>query len=355
MAGDSRAGTGYRCANVASRRRTSRRDALCASSTTWPTASGPGAPASSPAPATTSPGSTGRRAGCPRLTPSSPSAAGGRARGAFRAELDRIRPPAGDGPRPGRPPPAALRDRPGQLGVRHPAGPLGPAVTGPTRRIGPVFDALLRPGVDQARIAEVIRLLRAVPGTLAHAPDALAGAAREFAGLALAELDDVGRPARCLRRRARPRSAPAAGAELWSAVRDAAGALADYARWLAAALPGLPPAVPVGPRALPVVPARGRLRAARHRRDRRHRPPRVRPRGLARAGPPQPGQGGARAAAAGQRGRPVPRRGRRRAGGPPVLRASRACSASPARCAATWPSRCPPTWSRCASSAWPTS
>ena len=37
--------------------------------------------------------------------------------------------------------------------------------------LGPVFDALLRPGVDAARVAEVVRLLRAVPATLSHAPD----------------------------------------------------------------------------------------------------------------------------------------------------------------------------------------
>jgi hypothetical protein len=112
--------------------------------------------------------------------------------------------------------------------------------------IGPVFDALLRPGVDQARVAEVIRLLRAVPGTLAHAPEALTGAAREFAELALAELDDVGsRLGACAD--ALIRISPADGAELWSAARDAASALADYARWLTEALPGLPAAVPVGP------------------------------------------------------------------------------------------------------------
>ena len=39
--------------------------------------------------------------------------------------------------------------------------------------LGPVFDALLRPGVDAARVAEVTRLLRAVPDTLSHAADAL--------------------------------------------------------------------------------------------------------------------------------------------------------------------------------------
>ncbi len=92
----------------------------------------------------------------------------------------------------------------------------------------------------------MIRLLRAVPGTLAHAPAALAGAAREFARLALAELGDAGaRLGECAA--ALAALCPAARADLWSAARDAASALDDFARWLAAALPGLPPAVPVGP------------------------------------------------------------------------------------------------------------
>jgi hypothetical protein len=42
--------------------------------------------------------------------------------------------------------------------------------------LGPVFDTLLRPGVDEARVTEVIRLLRAVPATLGYAPAALTGA-----------------------------------------------------------------------------------------------------------------------------------------------------------------------------------
>src|SRR6266508_2284656 len=57
--------------------------------------------------------------------------------------------------------------------------------------LGPVFDALLRPGVDAARVAEVTRLLRAVPDTLSHAADALVSPAREFAKLAVAELDGI--------------------------------------------------------------------------------------------------------------------------------------------------------------------
>jgi Bacterial protein of unknown function (DUF885) len=112
--------------------------------------------------------------------------------------------------------------------------------------IGPVFDVLLRPGVDEARVTEVVRLLRAVPATLAHAPAALGGAAREFAGLALAELDGIrGRLDACAD--ALAAISPAARADLRSAAGEAAGALEAHASRLAAALPGLPPAVPVGP------------------------------------------------------------------------------------------------------------
>ncbi len=111
--------------------------------------------------------------------------------------------------------------------------------------VGPVFDALLRPGVDPARIAEVIRLLRAVPATLSHAPAALSEAAREFAELAIAELDGIdGRIAECAR--ALAELDPAAGQDLASAAAEAGAAMVQFRGQLAAALPSLPPARPVG-------------------------------------------------------------------------------------------------------------
>ena len=111
--------------------------------------------------------------------------------------------------------------------------------------IGPVFDALLRPGVDPARIAEVIRLLRAVPATLSHAPAALSEAAREFAELAIAELDGMDeRIAECAR--ALAQLDPAAGADLASAAAEAGAAMVQFRGQLSAALPSLPAARPVG-------------------------------------------------------------------------------------------------------------
>ncbi|HET9968058.1 MAG TPA: DUF885 family protein [Streptosporangiaceae bacterium] len=111
--------------------------------------------------------------------------------------------------------------------------------------LGPVFDALLPPGVDAARIATVIRQLRAVPGILAHAPVALRTPAREFAALAVAELDGIaGRVEACAQ--ALAALDPLAAAELASAAAEAGGALEQFGGWLAGRLAELPPAVPVG-------------------------------------------------------------------------------------------------------------
>jgi hypothetical protein len=111
--------------------------------------------------------------------------------------------------------------------------------------IGPVFDVLLRPGVDRARIAEVIRLLRGVPATLSHAPAALAQPAREFAELAVAELDGIDERI-AASARALARLDPGAGAQLASAAAEAGAAMVQFRRQLVAALPSLPPARPIG-------------------------------------------------------------------------------------------------------------
>ena len=102
--------------------------------------------------------------------------------------------------------------------------------------------------MDEARITEVIRLLRAIPATLAHAPAALAGAASESAQLAVAELDGIdGRLAACADALAalHPQSPP--GPRLGRHGGGRENALTSHARRLATALPGLPPARPVGP------------------------------------------------------------------------------------------------------------
>src|SRR5262249_2802821 len=98
--------------------------------------------------------------------------------------------------------------------------------------IGVVFDALLRPVVDRHRIAEVIRLLRAAPATVAHAQAALTESASEFAALAVAELDGIDeRVAECAR--ALADLDPAAGPELAAAAAEAGAAMMQFRGQLA--------------------------------------------------------------------------------------------------------------------------
>jgi hypothetical protein len=113
--------------------------------------------------------------------------------------------------------------------------------------IGPVFDALLRPDVDPPRIAEVVRLLRAVPATLSHAPSALGQAAREFAALAIDELDGLdARVTACAQ--ALALVDPGAASDLRSAAAEAGAALLGFRARLMTAIISLPPARPVGRR-----------------------------------------------------------------------------------------------------------
>jgi hypothetical protein len=117
--------------------------------------------------------------------------------------------------------------------------------------IGPVFDALLRPGVDAARIAEVARRLRAVPLTLSHASRALVSPAREFTALAVAELDGIAaRVEACADALAglHPDLPAQLKAELRAAASEAARALEAFGTRLATALAStrLPAAEPIG-------------------------------------------------------------------------------------------------------------
>jgi hypothetical protein len=117
--------------------------------------------------------------------------------------------------------------------------------------LGPVFDVLLRPGVDTARIAEVVRLLRAVPLSLSRAAQALANPAREFTELAVAELDGIAdRVAACAAALAAIDPGLPAGlrAELSAAAAEAGAALQAFTAQLSALLATgrLPAAEPVG-------------------------------------------------------------------------------------------------------------
>ncbi len=113
--------------------------------------------------------------------------------------------------------------------------------------IGPVFDALLRPDVDPPRIAEVVRLLRAVPATLSHAPSALTQPAREYATLAIDELDGIDtRLTACAQ--ALALIDPSAATDLASAAAQAGAALLEFRGQLMKAITSFPSARPVGRR-----------------------------------------------------------------------------------------------------------
>jgi Bacterial protein of unknown function (DUF885) len=117
--------------------------------------------------------------------------------------------------------------------------------------LGPVFDTLLRPGVDEARIAEVVRLLRAAPLALSRTAQALANPAREFTALAVAELDGIAdRVDACADALAGidPGIPARLKAELRAAAAEAGAALGAFGAQLATALETsrLPAAEPIG-------------------------------------------------------------------------------------------------------------
>ena len=112
--------------------------------------------------------------------------------------------------------------------------------------LGTVFDALLRPGVDAARVLEVVRLLLAVPSILADGRSNLAGhAVAEFAQLAIDELADI--DDRCADLTAALGAvAPTLAGEVRQAGEVAAEALLDFRDALIAGLPGMAHWQPVG-------------------------------------------------------------------------------------------------------------
>ncbi|GGM14000.1 DUF885 family protein [Nakamurella endophytica] len=115
--------------------------------------------------------------------------------------------------------------------------------------IGPVFDTLLRPGVDADRVAEATRYLAHVPDVVDVALEVVPEhAAREFARLAVDEL--VGVDARLDRMVAALAAVPGADAGGLSRAAQAAGAaLVRYRDRLQDLESGLPPVEPVGRRA----------------------------------------------------------------------------------------------------------
>jgi len=112
--------------------------------------------------------------------------------------------------------------------------------------IGTVFDTLLRPGVDDDRVREVIRLLRATPEILATGSTNLTGhAVAEFARLAIGELIDIEARLASLCQ-ALAATAPALRIELEECSQQAALAFVRFRDSLAAALPSMAPWLPIG-------------------------------------------------------------------------------------------------------------
>ncbi len=112
--------------------------------------------------------------------------------------------------------------------------------------LGTVFDTLLPPGVDAARVREVIRLLRAAPEILRHGLDNVSGSAvAEFADLAIGELADVRDRCDALAA-ALVDAVPELEVDIRAACAGAGEALALYREALVAGRPGMAPWVPVG-------------------------------------------------------------------------------------------------------------
>jgi len=112
--------------------------------------------------------------------------------------------------------------------------------------LGPVFDTLLRPGVDALRVREVVRLLDAVPNTVEVGRRNLSGHAyAEFADLAIGELSDIEIRMDTLAS-ALTVLCPDVGDLVAESSGKASTALAGFRTWLMAQRSGMQPWRPVG-------------------------------------------------------------------------------------------------------------
>ena len=108
--------------------------------------------------------------------------------------------------------------------------------------IGSVFDLLLPPDPDEARLAQVAAVLETTPAVLADARENLTGhAVAQFAQAAIDELGDIEQQVS-----AAVAALPTVGERLTMAAAVAGRALADFRSWLEVALPGMPAMQPIG-------------------------------------------------------------------------------------------------------------
>jgi hypothetical protein len=117
--------------------------------------------------------------------------------------------------------------------------------------IGVIFDLLTLPvppgGIDPDRAADILRLLDAVPGTLADARENLAGhAVAAFARIAIDELADIRGQVAELAEQLAPLFPEALRSELVARAAVAGDELAGYRDWLVTQEPAMRPIEPVG-------------------------------------------------------------------------------------------------------------
>jgi hypothetical protein len=113
--------------------------------------------------------------------------------------------------------------------------------------IGAVFDLLLVPGPDAARIARAAELLEHAPGVLADARANLAGGAvAEFGQVAAGQLADIEAQVTSAMTALADRADAALAARLTAAAAVAARALGDFRDWVAGAAESWRPARPIG-------------------------------------------------------------------------------------------------------------
>jgi hypothetical protein len=117
--------------------------------------------------------------------------------------------------------------------------------------IGVVFDALLAPEPDEARITRVVELLEHTPSVLADGRANLAeGAVAEFGRVAIEQLADIAAQVNAAMTALARRASPELAGRLVAAAATAGGALGEFRDWVAGSVPSWRPAVPIGRNAL---------------------------------------------------------------------------------------------------------
>jgi hypothetical protein len=117
--------------------------------------------------------------------------------------------------------------------------------------IGAIFDLLLPPEPDQARITRVAELLEHVPSVLADGRVNLAeDAMTDFGRVAVEQLAEVETQLPVAMKALAGRAGPEIAGRLLAAAEAAAGSLGEFRDWIAASMASWQPARPIGPEVL---------------------------------------------------------------------------------------------------------